>query len=219
MQLQAAELRKKGFSLKRISSELGVAKSSVSLWVRDLELPLAASELIQSSYTNGQRASQIALRARTSVLLAAAKQDAETLVQQNIVYSEQALIICSLLYWCEGGKRPNDSDLTFSNSDPALVAAYLSLLRLSIPLDESKFRVLMHLHEYHDEPTQLKFWSHVTEIPEQQFTKTYWKPHTGKRMRKNYPGCIHIGYHDVRVSRKVSATARAFLAQYFNKGL
>ncbi len=69
----------------------------------------------------------------------------------------------------------------------------------------------MHLHEYHDEEVQLKFWSKMTTIPTHQFTKTYWKPHTGINTREGYPGCIHVSYHDVRVARAIAATARAMM--------
>src|SRR5579859_2465980 len=36
---QARELRRQGFEYQRIAAELSVAKSSVSLWVRDLPVP------------------------------------------------------------------------------------------------------------------------------------------------------------------------------------
>ncbi|HEX2792635.1 MAG TPA: hypothetical protein VHO23_02880, partial [Candidatus Paceibacterota bacterium] len=207
----AIGLRQLGESLKTIATKLNVSKSTVSLWVRDIPLSADAADRIARSYSNGQRASQTALRSRTLARLLVAKNEAEALIDGFQPDARVALIMCSLIYWCEGGKRPNDSDLTFSKSDGALIESYLSLLRQAVPLNERKFRVRMHLHEYHDEEAQLKFWSKMTRIPEQQFTKTYWKPHTGKRYRDGYQGCIHIGYHDVTVSRKIHATARAFL--------
>lgn len=207
----AIKLRQEGMSLKTISMRLSVAKSTVSLWTKDIALSEVASALIAKAYTNGQRASQISLRARTSALLVEASTIATVTVSKTAFNADESLVLCSLLYWCEGGKAPNDNDLRFTNSDPGLISTYLSLLRKSTPVREEKFRILMHLHGYHDEFTQLDFWSKVTRIPKEQFNKTYWKPNTGKRKRTNYQGCINVYYHDVKIARMVYATARAFL--------
>lgn len=214
---KAIGMRQEGASLKNIAKQVGVSKSTVSLWVRGLELTEDARNTIANSYTNGQKAARKTLLARTAGRLLQAKEQAELLIRGVEFSNKDALILCSLLYWCEGAKGPNDNDLTFSNSDPLLVSSYLSLLRRSVHLEETKLRALVHLHEYHDEATQLNFWSEVTNIPLVQFTKTYWKPHTGKRIKPDYPGCIHIGYHDVTVSRQIHATARAFLASENSK--
>lgn len=209
-------MRKEGASLKTIAKSLGASKSSVSLWVRNLELSDRVQKVISDSYTNGQKAARETIPTRTSQRLSEARNEAEALILKEPISDTTALILCSLLYWCEGAKTPNDNGLKFSNSDSLLVASYLSLFRRSTAIDEKKFRALLHLHEYHEESVQLKFWSEVTKIPVQQFNRTYWKPHTGKRVRPDYPGCIHIGYHDVRISRKVYATARAFLERETN---
>lgn len=210
---RAIELRRKGWSVGVIALELGVSKSSVSLWVRDLQLPKSARLRIQASLTNGQNAARIVKKARTSSLLTQARGEAERAAEAYDTDPLTALIFCALLYWCEGSKSLNDKELTFSNSDPLLIGAYLSLLRRAFLLDESRLRVLLHLHEYHDEKAQLKYWSRITGIPTGQFLKSYLKPHTGKRTRPNYPGCAQIRYYDVRVARKVYATARAVLSK------
>ncbi len=207
-------MRKKGLSVNAISSKLGVSKSSVSLWVRDIKLPRSAQIKIRQSLSNGQRVASVAKKAKTALSLTTAKEEAMQAVKSSQpIDASTALIFCSLLYWCEGSKSHNDKELTFSNSDPLLIGAYISLLRRAFPLDESRLRVLLHLHEYHDERAQLGYWSGITGIPISQFLKTYLKPHTGKRSRPDYPGCAQIRYYDVRVARKVYATARAVLSR------
>ena len=120
------------------------------------------------------------------------------------------------MYWCEGTKTKNDKEFTFTNSDPLLVKGFLALLRKAVPLEERKFRIKMQLHDYHDEKRQKCFWSEVTRIPETQFQKTFCKSHTSKAIKVGYPGCIQFRYHDVTVSRKICATARAFLGNVIN---
>lgn len=80
-------------------------------------------------------------------------------------------------------------------------------------IDERKFRVLMHLHEYHDEEKQRVFWSRLTNIPRSQFLKTFRKPHTGKRVKEDYPGCIAIYYNSSETARKLKAIYKVFSEQ------
>lgn len=207
----AIRLRHEGKTMNEIAAQVGVAKSSVSLWVRDLPISSKARARITSLQTAGQRASQQTHFAKTRRNLAFAKEEAEKIIRTVVVTPDVALLCCALLYWCEGAKDKNDKTFTFSNSDGQMVRAFMKLMRHSIVLDERKFRARMHLHEYHNETLQRKSWSEITGIPEQQFSKTYWKPHTAKTIKDGYPGCIHIEYYDVRIARKIYAMARAFL--------
>ena len=207
----AIQLRRQGKTFNEIVAHLGVAKSSVSLWVRDLDLPLEARRRIESLKTAGQKAAQKSKIATTKQNLLRIRQESTGIVKEVLFDKSTALIACSLLYWCEGAKAQNDKTFTFTNSDPMLVQAFIALMRHAFVLDERKFRVRMHLHEYHSELKQQKFWSKVTGVPPQQFRKTYWKPHTGKTIHVGYPGCIHLDYYDVIIARKTSAIARAFL--------
>lgn len=95
-----------------------------------------------------------------------------------------------------------------------MIKIFMFLFRLSFNIDESKFRILMHLHEYHNEEKQKEFWSNLTKIPQSQFTKTYWKPHTKKRKRENYPGCIRVGYYSAHVARQLYAWYNSFAKEH-----
>jgi transposase-like protein len=207
----AIRLRHEGKTMNEIAAQVGVAKSSVSLWVRDLPLSSKARVRIASLQTAGQRASQQALFERTRMRLLTAKENAREIIKGILMTPDLALLTCALLYWCEGAKDKNDKTFTFSNSDPELVRAFMKLMRNGLTLDERKLRVRMHLHEYHNELSMKKFWSEVTGIPIEQFSKPYWKPHTAKTIKNGYPGCIHIEYYDVKVARKIYAVARAFI--------
>jgi hypothetical protein len=206
----AIRLRHEGMTLNEITARVGVAKSSVSLWVRNLSLSAEARARIESLQSAGQKAAQKTNLEKTKMKLSNAQGEARRIIREVTITPDVALLSCALLYWCEGEKDKNDTTFTFSNSDSLLVQAFMKLLRHALVLDERKFRVRMHLHEYHNEALQRKFWSEVTGISEQQFSKTYLKPHTAKTIKDGYPGCIHIEYYDVEVARKIYATARAF---------
>jgi len=67
------------------------------------------------------------------------------------------------------------------------------------------------LHSYHNPKKQLDFWSKITDINKKQFIKPYEKPNVGKRIHKNYQGCIAIKYHSNDLARRLNSIAKAFL--------
>lgn len=210
---QAISLRKNGYSLKEISQDLNIAKSTASLWLRDIELDAKALERLQTVVKKGQLKAAENKKEKTSLLLQEFKSDAERLLEKIDLNPDMMKICCAIMYWCEGGKYDHRV-VQFTNSDPNLVGAFLHLMRSSFELDESKFRICMHLHDYHTENRQKFFWSKVTAIPKSQFIKSYRKENTGKRIRKDYQGCIMIKYYDANVIRELLAVGQAFLIKY-----
>ena len=129
-------------------------------------------------------------------------------IKRNIAHNK---LYCALLYWCEGGKRDGEG-IRFINSDPVLIKTFLALIRKSYNIDEKKLRALMHLHGYHNEEFQKKFWSGITGIPKSQFNKTFLKKSTGKRLKEDYAGCLAVSYHDVKIAREMKAIYKVFSA-------
>lgn len=214
LQKRACMMRKRGCSINEIYRELGVAKSSVSVWVRNVELSPDAQNRIQSRWTKGQHLAHTTLRLQTYERLNIARKYGVSVIEKFPKTKEAAQIICSLLYWCEGEKSKDDRAFSFVNSDPALVKTFLHLLRFGFGIDERKLRACVHLHSYHDKEKQLQFWSKMTNIPRVQFTKPYQKSSSSKRIREGYAGCISIRYYDVKIARQVQGIARTFLEKH-----
>lgn len=207
---EAALLRRRGYSIKEIAQKLGIAKSTSSLWLREIKLNKKALKRLGRRKILGQ------YNARTTILMKKEIKNQKRLeLTRNLLTDvqlskEHLKLLCSLLYWCEGNK--DDSSVRFTNSDPSLIKIFINLLRSTYKLDETKFRILMHLHSYHKEKQQKEFWSSVTGIPKTQFNKSYLKPNTGKRIHENYPGCIAVYYHNVEVARELKAIYNTFVS-------
>ncbi len=208
---QAIMLRKQGYSLYEISIKLGISKGTASLWLKNTQLSDWAQKRIQKRRNEGSLKSQITLNERTHKRLTEAQDFARKTLENMPETMNNSRLYCALLYWCEGEKSKNDKSLFFTNSDPSLVRSFLKHLRKGYAVEELKFRVCVHLHNYHDPDKQLIFWSKVTTIPLVQFTKPYLKKNSGKNIRIGYAGCASVRYHDVRIARQVHAVARAFL--------
>jgi hypothetical protein len=203
----ARALRQQGYSFAEISTELKIAKSTASLWARDVFLDASAKQRLHTRFLIGQAASRAIQDKTYQEKLVIIRQSEQEYL--NTISEIPSRLLCALIYWCEGAK--GTSKVCFTNADPQLIATFLRLFRSSFMVDESKLRVLMHLHEYHDEQTQKEFWSNVTDIPQTLFSKTYLKPHTGKVKKPGYPGCIHVSYHDARVAKQLLFLAESFM--------
>ena len=213
LQLKAKKLRLKGYSVKELHKILGVSKSTISAWIQGVELPEKAQVRLRQNYTNGQLASQRTIKEKTRQKNIEADHFSENLFSKIILDKEFQTILCAMIYLCEGNKALK-SLVVFTNSDPNLISTFLFLFRNAFDLDENKFRVLMHLHRYHNEKVQKEFWSKVTKIPKVQFHKTYSKPSNEKYKKEGYQGCIKVYYGDVSIARKLQSVAKMLMERY-----
>lgn len=206
----ARKMRKNGDSIIVIAKKLTLAKSTVSLWVRNIGLPIEIHSLLKENSKNGAKKGLEMIRIRRQLANFKIVKNAEKLVSNTELKDKKLLkLFAAMIFWCEGTKRPLSS-LCLANSDPFLIQTFLYCLRKGFNIDEKKMRALLHLHDYHDEKKQLIFWSEITKIPLNQFNRSYQKKNTKIRKRENYPGCISVRYNDARLARKLNAIYHAF---------
>jgi len=197
LRAKARDLRKQGLDYEEIVAELGVSKSSVSLWVRDLPRPPGLSyEECRKRSAEGVRkywAVQGPIREaeREAISAAAAAQ----IGQLN---HREILIAGAIAYWCEGAKNKpyrRDDRVTFLNSDPALIKFFLRFLEAAdIGREDLVYRI--QIHESADAEAAQRFWPDVTQANPSQFRRPTLKRHNPRTVRKNtggdYHGCLRI---------------------------
>ena len=134
-QEQARALRAQNLTLQEIADQLGVSKSSVSLWVRDVAFTPSKRRYGSQQRPNG-------LRDRRLAEIAALDQAG---VDRIGTLSEDAFLAAGVaLYAGEGAKR--DRTVVFANSDPAMVRFFCIWLRRYFVVDESRLRARVYLH-------------------------------------------------------------------------
>jgi transcriptional regulator with XRE-family HTH domain len=136
---RARELRRRGWSLNAIAGEVGIAKSTASLWVCDIPLtPDQVGRLYAMS--DRQRAGN---RARSRLALEA-RMDAQELGRMIARIDDPLHQAGCMLYWAEGSKSRNA--LAFVNSDVDMMRFFLRFMRLlDVPDDRIKLSVNVHL--------------------------------------------------------------------------
>ncbi|HAM42136.1 MAG TPA: hypothetical protein DDX89_08810 [Candidatus Omnitrophica bacterium] len=115
---------------------------------------------------------------------------------------EQLRVAGTMLYWAEG--RKTGCLVEFSNSEPRLIALFLTFLRRVCGIAESRLRI--HVYAYVDQDiNQLKnFWSQITGVPLEQFTKPFVRQLTPNVSRRKMRwGLVNVRYSDTRLLRLI----------------
>ena len=118
LRARARELRTQGMDYEEIAEALGVAKGSVSLWVRDLPTParLSYTECRKRS-AEGARRYWAAERPAREARRAAAREAAAAQIGE--LTDRELLIAGAIAYWCEGTKNKPHRAATASSSPTA----------------------------------------------------------------------------------------------------
>jgi hypothetical protein len=199
---RARRLRATGLPLADIAARLGVSKSSVSLWVRDVAFdPRPRS-------TRGRSRAPNALQRRKQAEIAHLLDQGRDRVGR---LSEREFLVAGIaLYAGEGSKE--DGRLRFSNSDPRMIVFFCSWLRRFFEIDESRLRVHLYLHQGLDLAATIAYWSALTGIPPTQFLKPCRAvPDPSIRQAKHVHGCVGIGYSCSATHRSIMGLVAALL--------
>jgi transcriptional regulator with XRE-family HTH domain len=213
-QNRARDLRAQGWTYKEICDELGVSRSSVSLWVRDVEFDRAAwEERAHNNYVNGNHGPRLN---RTHAQRQAKESEITRLRRKGVerigrLTEREFLIAGAMLYAGEGFKT--ESAAGVANSDPRLLLFFVTWLRRFFPIDERRLRVRLYLHAGLDLEAASNFWSELLHIPLAQFNKPYRAvPDPSLRKAKHPMGCPSVRYSSAAVHRAVMGLQEALLA-------
>lgn len=203
---KARTLRIQGHSLREIVAKIKCAKSSISEWVRDISLTVEQIERLKSNQDKGRAKAANHPNSPKQVWNNLRKDIAETAVKEiSVKYSKYALkIIGSALYWAEGSKSSINM-VSFSNSDPKMIALMMKFFRNICGVPEKKFRGAVNIHPHLDKEKAVKFWSKISGIPVKQFHKTQIAvSKASKHKRDTLPlGTFRIVISDVRLQSKI----------------
>jgi transposase len=201
-QEKARLLRAEGRKLADIADLLGVSKSSVSVWVRDVEFEP------QPRRASAHRRPHAQHLAKLAEIEECNRRGEERIGRLS---DDAFLAAGAALYAGEGSKT--DGKITFANTNPEMMAFFCAWLRRFFVIDESRLHVRVYLHEGLDLDGAESFWSDLTGVPRAQFYRPYRaKADTSIRHAKHEFGCGYLDYCCSRTHREVMGLVRALLA-------
>ena len=206
---QAEQLRRNGTSIRTISNLLGVPKTTVSGWVKNISLTE------EQKLKLGQNRQQAALLgAREAVNRFRLKILREAYSEWALLKTDPVFIFGLALYIGEGTKSPHSPGIT--NCDPRVLRAVISFYKL-IGVDPTKLKVSLQIHHATQIEGAQLFWSRELDIPITQFTKPFVrKSQVTKRHKDQKYGTCHIRLHDVRVMLRITRWMQLALEGYFS---
>jgi len=189
---QAYQLRLKGKSYGEIKKILGIPKSTLSSWFKDLKLSKETQRILEEK-GRVPRAQLIKFnRQRTNRIQVENERIRRKAFKEiNTFTKRELLLIGAALYWGEGYKseRSNKGSVEISNANPEFIALSLRFFREILDVPEEKIKVSLLLHPNIDEQSAIHFWSQITSIPEERFgtTNQVSRASKGRRPKNTLP--------------------------------
>lgn len=203
------KMRSSGEGIGAIAEQLGVSKSTVSYWCRDIHLTKrqqmalaarwrAAGAIGRLRAAEQKRSARMAQTAQLSSLGAA---DVASLSPRDI------RMIGLALYWGEGYKNGND-ECGITNSDPGIIRAFMRWVQEAYGVMPESFIARISVNEIHRARIQEieRHWTRVTGIPQTQFTKPSFIRATAHKTYTNTNE--HFGTLRVKVRRGTALRRR-----------
>jgi hypothetical protein len=209
-QERARELRAQGWSVQEIERELEVARSSVSLWVRDVHLDTdARARLAQRSHVGPSEARERRSDACRELRRLHQQVGRNFARERGPNYGAGCM-----LYWAEGAKRRNTVKIT--NSDPEVLRFFASFLRAHFNVPSERMSVYCNLFADHvkDQEAIEGFWLEVLGLDRSSLRKTvvntYSKYSQKKRMNKLPYGTTALVVHSTEIVQTIYGSIQEY---------
>jgi len=212
----ALELRRDGQSYSYIKRILGVSKSTLSYWLRDYPLsPERIRELRDWNERRIERFRETRRKKREALLRGIYEEEKKKIYP--LLSKEWPIFLAGLfLYWAEGSKTQR-AEIRLSNTNPAVIKAFLHWLNCSFEIDKKKIKVRLHLYRDMDIKKETSFWAKRLGISALQFRNPYIKDSRLSSLTyKNGfgHGTCNVDLCNVIIARKVHMGLK-FLSDYF----
>ena len=204
---KAIAMRREGKTYSEILKVVPVAKSTISLWLKEVGLSVPQKQHITQARLDAAKRGGLAkknarIKLQTTIISEASKEIGN-------ISKRELFLIGVILYWAEGSKekewRPG-TKLVFSNMDPRIIQLFLRwLIEIAkTPKDMIGFEI--YLHETHKIRISeiVSYWAGVTGFPEEYFSKIYFKKTKILKTKRHNTGEAYFGV--LRITVKQSST-------------
>ncbi len=188
---KAIELRRKGFTYSEILKVVPVAKSTISLWLREVGLSVPQKQRITEK--------RIAARLRAVEVIVNNKIERIRYIKDNARLDVPKLVkdpfwlTGVILYWGEGSKERNTpSSVQISNMDLNIHKIFIAWARKYLEILDDQLSYALYIHPTGNVELAKKYWSTGLNFDTERL-KIYYKRHNPKTKRTN----VGINYYGV----------------------
>jgi len=202
----AIRLRKEGRSYSEILKVVPVAKSTLSLWLRDVGLSKSQKQsLTDKKLVAAKRGGLMRRQMRENIT---EKIYSKALRDVGMLTKRESWLVGTALYWAEGTKEKecrHGSGLVFTNSDPDMIEFFLYWLREFCNVDEERIYFEIYLHETTKKRVSevVNHWSQRIQVSKERLCRVYFKKNIITTKRKNVGG-VYWGTVKIKVRESSS---------------
>ena len=203
----ALQLRKRGISIGIIEHKLGISRSTLSGWFKNIELSHVQKEQLLQNWRDGlvhaRKKAVIWHNAQKKQRLEEAKKQAiKTLAGIDEKDKNILELALAILYMGEGSKKKIETAL--GSSDPLILKFFLSVLKNVYSVDMKKIRCSLYLRADQDPIKIKRFWAGQLKLPISSFNYANRDQRTaGSKTYKYYKGVCQISGPTVAIQRKL----------------
>ncbi len=202
---KAIKLRQSGKSYNQITKLLGIPKSTLSTWLKDLPLTSEASAKIISQGNFIAIKKLIKRNKQQSEIAKARHKDIKNKAKNEAVkFLKDPLFIAGIsLYWAEGYKKgwnkSNWKSIDFTNSDPDMIKLMMNFFKKFLKINKNDIKIQITGHENGDIEKYINFWQNLTGVPRNNFFKPFLR--TSKSSKKKTKSKLEYGTIHLRINR------------------
>ena len=209
---EARLLRKEqGLSIKQIAKKLSVSVSSVSLWVRNIELTdeqtqnLIAYRYLSINKINGSKSNHEKWK---KIRLQYQEQGKEDAKQNDIEHLKGCM-----LYWAEGTKKKNSVVLT--NTDANMMKFFVNFLKNFFQVKKEDFDISFNCYLSNGLTLEdiENYWLSLLDLPKSCLRKSTTKYCDGpihSNNGHNY-GVCRVGIHKTEIAQRIFGAIKEYI--------
>ena len=160
---KAIKLRRSGYSYSEILKEVPIAKSTLSLWLRSVNLAKKQKQKITQKRIAGALKGAQARKNQKIAMTKKIKDKAKKEIKN--INKKDLWLIGIALYWAEGAKEhQTGTGISFSNSDDRMILLFLKWLKDIFKIKNSELIYELYIHETANIKQSQIYWSRKLSI-------------------------------------------------------
>ncbi len=219
----AIKLRKRGFSIGKIEHRLGIPRSTLSGWLKNIKLSQEKKEKLLQDWKNAlvkaRKKAVLWHNAQKKKRLKEAKKMAlKTLEKINVNDPNIIELALAMLYLGEGAKTTEQTAI--GNSDPLILRFFLAIVRNVYNLDIKRIRCELNLRADQNPEEMKRFWAKILKLPLANFKYVNIDQRTkGTKTYPDYKGVCHIKCGNVAIQRRLINISNLFCKEIVKNNL
>lgn len=155
-----------------IKNKLGVAKSTLSYWLRDYHL--TEDELLllrRTGWTKGEASRERYRKTMRDVKLETQKKVYRHYLKAFAKLPDKALFVAGLMLYSAEGDKKNPTRIVLANTDINIVLFFMTWAIKYLEINKDDIKIQLHLYQDMDINEEKKFWKCGLKINDEQFYK------------------------------------------------